>query len=104
MGEFMTHRSDMIYLDINDDLDEIRRKVESEPHAVYPVVDKSPDKLLGIVSVNQIFTKSFSRESFKLGDLLQPPQYVQENLATYKVLNKFREHKIHMVLVVDEYG
>ncbi len=103
-GELMTHRSDLIYIDIDDDLEEIRRKVEQEPHSVYPVIDKSPDNLLGTVSVNQIFTKSFSNDALHLKDLLLPPQYVHENLSAYKALEKFKEHKLHMVMVVDEYG
>lgn len=103
-GELMTHRSDLVYIDIADDLEEIRRKIELEPHSVYPVIDKSPDNLLGTVSVNQIFTKSFSNDTLNLKDLILPPQYVQENLAAYKVLDKFKEHKLHMVMVVDEYG
>ena len=76
-GELMTHRSDLVYIDISDNLEEIKRKVETEPHSVYPVIDKSPDKLIGIVTVNQIFTKSFLNESFSLKDLVQKPQYVQ---------------------------
>jgi putative hemolysin len=103
-GELMTHRSDLTYLDINDGLQEIKRKVESEPHAVYPVIDKSPDKLLGVVSINQVFTKSFLNEEFNLEELIQKPLYVQENMAAYKVLEKFKEHKVHLVMVVDEYG
>lgn len=103
-GELMTHRSDLVYIDIDDDLEEIRRKIELEPHSVYPVINKSPDNLLGTVSVNQIFTKSFSNDTLNLKDLILPPQYVQENLAAYKVLDKFKEHKLHMVMVVDEYG
>ncbi len=103
-GELMTHRSDLTYIDLHDTLEEIKRKVEAEPHSVYPVIDKSPDKIVGIVSVNQIFTKSFLNESFNLLDLIQKPYYVQENLAAYKVLEKFKEHKVHLVLVVDEYG
>jgi putative hemolysin len=103
-GELMTHRSDLVYIDLHDSLEVIKRKVESEPHSVYPVIDKSPDKIIGIISVNQIFTKSFLNESFNLVDLIQKPLYVQENLAAYKVLEKFKEHKVHLVMVVDEYG
>ncbi len=103
-GELMTHRSDLVYIDVNDDLAEIKKKVEANPHPVYPVINKTPDKLLGIISVNQVFTKSFLNDNFNLAELIQKPIYVQENLAAYKVLEKFKEHKVHLVLVVDEYG
>jgi putative hemolysin len=103
-GELMTHRSDLVYIDVNDDLAEIKKKVEAEPHPVYPVINKNPDKLLGIISVNQVFTKSFLNDNFNMEELIQKPIYVQENLAAYKVLEKFKEHKVHLVMVVDEYG
>src|SRR5215204_4434913 len=41
VSELMTHRSDLVYFDINDNLDTIKKKAESEAHSVYPVVDKT---------------------------------------------------------------
>jgi putative hemolysin len=103
-GELMTHRSDLIYIDVNDNLENIKSKVQSQPHSIYPVINKSPDKILGVVSINQIFTKSFGNDPFSLEELIQKPVYVQENMAAYKVLEKFKEHKVQTVMVVDEYG
>ncbi|WP_026897623.1 hemolysin family protein [Daejeonella oryzae] len=103
-GELMTHRSDIMYIDITDDIDEIRRKIKEDRHPVYPVINKSPEKLLGTISVNQIFTESYQNELFDLNGLLQKPFYVQENMAAYKVLERFKEDQVHMVFVVDEFG
>ncbi|EOR93383.1 Hemolysin containing CBS domains [Arcticibacter svalbardensis MN12-7] len=103
-GELMTHRSELTFLDINDDIAEIKSKIEANPHTIYPIINKSPDILIGLVSVNDIFTSSFSGSNFDLNSIIEKPQYVQENMPAYKVLEKFKKNRIHMVIVVDEYG
>lgn len=103
-GELMTHRSDLTCIDINDSVETIRRKIEADPHSVYPVIDRSPDKLLGTVAVNKIFTKDLASATFDLKSIVQKAFYVQENLAAYKVLEKFKENRTHLVIVLDEYG
>ena len=103
-GELMTHRSDLTCIDINDSVETIRRKIEADPHSVYPVIDKSPDKLLGTVAVNKIFTNDLASATFDLKSIVQKAFYVQENLAAYKVLEKFKENRTHLVIVLDEYG
>ncbi|WP_256012267.1 hemolysin family protein [Desertivirga xinjiangensis] len=103
-GELMTHRSDLTCIDINDSIETIRRKIEADPHSVYPVIDKSPDKLLGTVAVNKIFTNDLASAKFDLKSIVQKAFFVQENLAAYKVLEKFKENRTHLVIVLDEYG
>ena len=103
-GELMTHRSELIWVDIKDDLSEIRDKIKRNPHPVYPVSDTSPDNLLGLVSVSQIFQHSFEPSGFRLNELVRKPIYVPENMPAYRVLEKFKEFRIHLVVVVDEYG
>lgn len=103
-GELMTHRSDLHWIDIDDDLDTIHSRVGQNPFQYYPVSDHSTDKLLGLVSVNEIFRNSYRADNFNLRELIQKPVYVQENMAAYRVLEKFQETRVHLVIVVDEYG
>ncbi|MEJ6979407.1 hemolysin family protein [Pedobacter sp. P351] len=103
-GELMTHRSDLTWINIDDDLVEIRRKIDNDPHSVYPVSDNSPDKLVGLVSVSKIFRKSSEPSTFSLTELIEKPVYIQENMAAYRALEKFKEHRTHLIIVVDEYG
>ncbi len=103
-GQLMTHRSELTYIDIKDDLTEIKRKIGQDPHPVYLLVDKNPDKLLGTVSIDKIFNSSLGPGGLNLDEIMQKAVYVQENMAAYKVLERFKEHRVHMVVVVDEYG
>ncbi|HTF28778.1 MAG TPA: hemolysin family protein [Flavitalea sp.] len=102
--QLMTHRNDLLFFDISDSLESLKAKAAEEAHSVYPVVQKNLDKLLGIVSVKDIFPKDFSTKPFNLSDFLRQPLMVHENTSAYKVLDKFKENKIHYAFVVDEYG
>jgi putative hemolysin len=102
--QLMTHRNDLLFFDIDESLDSIKMKAASEAHSVYPVVKKNLDKLMGIVSVKDIFPRDFSEHPFKLQDFLRQPLMVHENTSAYKVLDSFKVNKIHYAFVVDEYG
>ncbi len=102
--QLMTHRNDLVFFDINDSYGQIKAAAAGEAHSVYPVVEKNLDKLLGIVSVKDIFPEDFTEKPFALKDFLRKPLMVHENTSAYKVLDNFKENKIHYAFVVDEYG
>jgi len=97
----MTHRSDVVWFDVNDNEINIREKIESEPHSIYPVCDKSIDNIKGIVSIKDMYVTP-DDVSFK--QVMKTPLFVPENITPYKLLEKFKQTKIHTSFVVDEYG
>lgn len=103
--ELMTHRNDLVWINITDTYDEMRAKTSSSPHSNYPVCEGSLDKVLGIVSLKQLFQdKVEPRQGFDLQHYLQKALYVHENMAAYRVLEQFKSNRLHHALVVDEYG
>jgi magnesium and cobalt exporter, CNNM family len=104
VGELMTHRGDLLCFSITDDLDTIKQRAQIEAHSVYPVFKKSADNLVGIVSVKDIFPKDFRNTEFNLANFLKQPVMVPESMPAYKVLERFKENKIHYAFVLDEYG
>ncbi|MES2703297.1 MAG: hemolysin family protein [Bacteroidota bacterium] len=104
VSELMTHRSDLVWFDINDDLDAVREKMNSEVHSMYPVSDGELDKLAGVVIVKEFFTRDISKQNFHLREYIKKPLVVHDNTPAYRVLEKFREDKFHYAIVVDEYG
>ncbi len=97
----MTHRSDVIWFDVNDNEQSIREKILKEPHSVYPVCDKSIDQIKGIVSIKDMYVTP-DEVSFK--HTMKNPLFVPENISPYQLLEKFKVSKIHTSFVVDEYG
>ena len=97
----MTHRSDVVWFDVNDNEQSIREKIMHEPHSIYPVCDKSIDHIKGIVAIKDMYVTP-DELSFK--DVMKTPLFVPENITPYKLLEKFKESKMHTSFVVDEYG
>ena len=97
----MTHRSDVIWFDLNDNENQIREKIIREPHSVYPICDKDIDNIKGIVSVKDLYVTD---DNILFKEVMKTPLFVPENISPYLLLEKFKQTKIHTSFVVDEYG
>ncbi len=97
----MTHRSDMIWFDMNDNEEKIREKIVEAPHSFYPICDGEIDNIKGVVSIKDLYiTDDFT--AFK--DMMIPALFVPDNNTAYQVMAKFKESKFHACFIVDEYG
>lgn len=101
ISSLMTHRSDIIWFDINDNEDSIKEKILTEPHSVYPICDGDVDNIKGIVSIKDLYVTD-DHTPFK--DVMKPAMFVPENNTAYKVLEKFKTAGNHSCFIVDEYG
>ena len=97
----MTHRSDIIWFDLEDNEEKIKAKIVSEPHSVYPICDGEIDNIKGIVSIKDMYVTD-DRVKFK--DVMKPAMFVPENNSAYQLLEKFKQTKQHSCFIVDEYG
>lgn len=97
----MTPRSDLVWLDANATSAEYREIVRAERHAIYPVCEGSIDRMVGVVSIKDLYV---SDDTATPRDLMQKPLYVPENNSAYQILEKFRVAKVHHGFIVDEYG
>ncbi|MFZ9239904.1 MAG: hemolysin family protein [Chitinophagaceae bacterium] len=101
LTSLMTHRSDVIWFELNDNEKSIREKILAEPHSVYPVCDKSIDNIKGIVSIKDMYVNP---DDISFKEVMKTPLFVPENITPYQMLEKFKQTKIHTSFVVDEYG
>jgi putative hemolysin len=97
----MTHRSDIIWFNLDDNEDKIKEKITSEPHSVYPICDGHIDEIKGVVSIKDLYVTPDDR-LFK--DIMRPALFVPDNNTPFQVMEKFRQSKIHSCFIVDEYG
>lgn len=97
----MTHRNDIVWLDIEKNESIIQEKIFSDPHSVYPVCDKTIDSIKGVVSIKDLY---IHQNNTTLVEITQPALFVPENNSAYQVLERFKETKMHCCFVVDEYG
>lgn len=97
----MTHRSDIIWFNLDDNEDKIKEKILQEPHSAYPICDESIDNIKGVVSIKDLY---ISPDNTLFKEIMQPALFIPENNSPYQVLEKFKESKIHSAFIVDEYG
>jgi putative hemolysin len=103
VNSLMTHRSSMVYLSVEDTLDEIKSKVLDELHSVYPVCEENLDEVVGVVFLKDLFAH-FEKGNFDLRSIAREPSYFIEHTSAYKALENFKKTKIHYAFITDEYG
>ncbi len=97
----MTHRSDIVWFNLNDTEEMIKEKIMKEPHSLYPICDNSIDDIKGVVAIKDLY---ISPDNIAFKDLMKPALFVPENNTAYQVLEKFKESQLHSCFIVDEYG
>ncbi len=103
VASVMTYRSDLICIDVNDDLETIRSVVYEDMHGYYPVIDKHLDNLIGVISLKDIFG-SVSSGRINVREFISDPVFFPENTSTYKALQCFKESQLYYGFVIDEFG
>ena len=97
----MTHRSDIIWFDLNENEETMKGKIIREPHSVYPICDGEIDNIKGMVTIKDLYVTD---DNVLFKDIMTPALFVPENNTAYMVLEKFKQSKIHCCFIVDEYG
>ncbi|MEY2738358.1 MAG: hypothetical protein RL259_267 [Bacteroidota bacterium] len=103
VNSLMTHRSDIVYLSLEDSQEEIKAKVIDELHSVYPVCEDNLDNVFGLVLLKDLFV-SFESGKFDLKAITREPVYLIEQTSAYKALENFKTSKLHYAFVVDEHA
>jgi putative hemolysin len=103
VNTLMAHRNDLIWLDAEDSIDEIRKTIESRVHNVYPVASEQLDEFLGVVFLKEFFT-NYQSSDFNLRDYIRPAQFIPETMNGYDVLEHFRKTQQFYAIVTDEFG
>ena len=103
VNSLMTHRSSMVYLSMDDTLEEIKTKVLDELHSVYPVCEENLDEVVGVVFLKDLFA-NFEKGNFNLRSIAKEPSYFIEHTSAYKALENFKKTKVHYAFITDEYG
>ncbi len=96
----MTHRTDIVWLDVKDNSDLIKNKIGNYLHSVYPVCDGEIDNILGVIYLKDLFLQP----NAPLSNFVKKALIVPQNNSAYQLLEKFKQTKIHYAFIVDEYG
>ena len=100
----MTPRTDIVWLDIDDTMEDIRAKIAGNDFSRFPVRQDTLDVILGIVKARDLLVPSLSGQPIKLKDLLRPAFFVPETMLASKALEILKEKGTDILLVIDEFG
>jgi putative hemolysin len=103
--EIMRPRPDMVCVQQDSTLDQIKELVKKHGHSRIPVYGESIDSITGIIYVKDLFLlPAGQRKAVKLSSLARKANFVPETKKVDELLKEFKQDKVHMAIVVDEYG
>gem|GEM_PF-543754 len=103
-GEVCVPRARLRTLDIRAPKDEVLRIFCEEGFHRMPVVDDTPDKVVGYVTATDVLTAVQHGQLLVLHDLIRPPLFIPENTPAPQLLRTMQEKRQRMAMVVDEHG
>lgn len=104
--EIMVPRTDMVCVEKSATLNQVLSLVKDKLHSRIPVYADKVDNIIGILHLKDLlpFIKKRNLDAFDLEKLVRPPYYVPEQKKLNELLREFQVKRIHMAIVVDEYG
>uniref|UniRef100_UPI001E61B8C4 hemolysin family protein n=1 Tax=Larkinella soli TaxID=1770527 RepID=UPI001E61B8C4 len=100
----MTNRQEMVYLDLEAAPEENREQIVRHRHSHYPLCRGSVDDIVGLIHSKDFLGTDLDDQLKRLEDLKRDILYIPENNMAYQVLERFREKRQYVGIIVDEYG
>ncbi len=101
--DIMVPRAEIISIEVNQNLDDILSIIKNESHSRMPVCEKNLDNVLGFLHVKDLLN-DISNKNYNLKNMLRDILYVAPKSPVLDLLKRMRSSRIHMGLVVDEFG
>ncbi len=102
--EVMTSRQDVVALDFRSSFPEVLQCIVENNYSRIPVYQESMDNVRGILYIKDLLPHLSKPASFRWQSLIRPPYFVPETKKIDDLLRDFQENKVHIAIVVDEFG
>lgn len=103
-SEIMTPRVEVEDIDSAEDFHEVLARIIDVGYSRIPIFEQSPDNVIGILYIKDLLNYLNQPREFNWQQVLRKPYFVPENKKINDLLQEFRNMKMHMAVVVDEYG
>ena len=101
--DIMVPRAEIISIEMNQSMKEVFSVIQNESHSRMPVYDKNLDNVLGFLHIKDLLNKTLDQD-FKFSSVIRDILYVAPKSPILDLLKRMRSSRIHMGLVVDEFG
>ena len=102
--EVMTSRQDVIDLDIKCSFADVLKCVVENNYSRIPVYQDNSDNIRGVLYIKDLLPHLNKPSNFRWQSLIRPPYFVPETKKIDDLLREFQENKVHIAIVVDEFG
>lgn len=102
--EIMKSRVDVVSIDITTKFKDLMSIINDSGYSRIPVYENTFDNIKGILYIKDLLPYIYKSGFFKWQSLIRPPYYIPESKKINDLLKEFQVNKIHMAIVIDEYG
>ena len=102
--EIMTSRQDVVDLDFKVSFPEVIKCIVENNYSRIPVYQENSDNIRGILYIKDLLPHLNKGDNFRWQSLIRPPYFVPETKKIDDLLREFQENKVHIAIVVDEFG
>lgn len=102
--EVMIPRVDMVCIEVNSSIDEALKLIRETGFSRIPVYEENRDNIVGILYAKDLIRRIDKKVKFKIRDIMRPPFFIPETKSLRELLREMQKRKLHMAIVVDEYG
>ena len=102
--DVMIHRTDMVMIWVDDPAEEILKTIEESGMSRFPVYNENADDIVGILNTRDFLFNTHREKPKAFRDLLRSAYFVPESVRTDVLFRDMQSKKVHMAIVVDEYG
>ena len=102
--EVMTSRQDIVALNINTPFSDVLKSIVENNYSRIPVYQNNDDNIKGVLYIKDLLPHLAKPTSFKWQTLMRPPHFVPETKRLDDMMKDFKENKVHIAIVVDEFG
>ena len=103
-ADILTPRIDVVGFELHESMDSILRVISETQFSRFPVYERTIDHVVGILYVKHLLKELVDNKDVALADLLLEPVYIPKTMKLHDIMDEFRNHQTHMVIVADEYG
>ncbi len=103
--DIMTPRVQVTYIEDSNTVEEATQIIEENPHTRFPVINETPDKILGFVHSRDVLLAFHNdKEQVAITEIMRPIVAIPKQMPIDDLMREFQKHSTHMAVVVDEYG
>ncbi len=104
VDEIMRPRVDVVALELKASFEKVINVINDSGYSRIPVYSETFDQIRGILYIKDLLPHIYKKEKFRWQTIIRPPFYVPETKKIDDLLEEFQKNKVHMAIVVDEYG